>query len=305
MEPPPLPPVSSPSLPRRVHFDEQGYLQLHPDIASGVADGKIASGWEHYVQSGHREARTWLPQADPLAGVSREISPDDEMLRGNETHYFDVGASALQSIEAAVLLSRRPRQTIRRILDLPCGHGRVMRFLRKAFPEAELVACDLNRSGVDFCARTFGAVPEYSHENVDLIPHEGVVDLIWCGSLLTHLPEAQCRAFIRFFHRILGHRGILLFTMHGRSCVHELTAPNNRYGIGQAQGTGMLNDYLVNGFGFAPYAATATYGISLAHPAFVTGRLLDETHWRLLAYHETGWGQHQDVISAQKNLPAS
>jgi SAM-dependent methyltransferase len=175
-----------------------------------------------------------------------------------------------------------------------------MRFLRPAFPQTELVACDLNRDGVDFCARTFGAVPEYSHENVDQIPHEGVVDLIWCGSLLTHLSEAQCHAFLRFFHRILGHRGILLFTMHGRSCARELTAPHNRYGITQAQGNVLLHDYRRNGFGFAAYDAQTDYGISLAHPSFVTTHLLDETNWKLLGYHETGWGQHQDVIAVQK-----
>lgn len=289
-------------MPRREEFDEEGYLQLYPDIAQGVASGAIESGWSHFVQGGFTEGRPWLTRPDPFAGVSREISPRDEMFHGNEAHYFGVGESALHCLETALFTARRPRSTIRRILDLPCGHGRAMRFFKKAFPDAELVACDLNRDGVDFCARTFGAAPEYSHENVDEIPHCGVVDLIWCGSLLTHLSEEKCRAFLRFFHRILGHRGIVVFTLHGRFCERELASGRNRHGIDERQITELLRGYRERGFSYVPYDAQVDYGFSLAHPAFVTRHLIDSPTWRLLGYQETGWDKRQDVVSLQKSL---
>lgn len=302
MELPPLSPVSPPSLPRRVHFDEQGYLQLHPDIASGVANGAISSGWAHFVQHGHKEGRKWVPRVDSLTGISREVSPADEMFHANEEHYFDVGASALHCIETALLAARRPRDTITRILDLPCGHGRVLRFLRHAFPEAEVVACDLNRDGVDFCARVFGAVPLYSHEDIDLVPHEGVVDLIWCGSLLTHLTEEKCHRLLRFFHRILGHGGILVFTTHGRFCARKLEAGGDRHGLGDPQIQALLRDYRDRGFAHVGYSAQGEYGFSLANPGFVMRRFIDEVSWRLLGYHENGWDGRQDVVAVQKSL---
>lgn len=291
-------------MPSRAEFDEEGYLQLYPDIAHGVASGTIDSAWSHFALFGLAEQRRWIRRADPFAGVSREISPNDEMFHGNEVHYFDVGESALRCVETALLAARRPRETITRILDLPCGHGRVMRFLRRAFPAAELVACDLNRDGVDFCAKTFGAVPEYSHENVDLIPHQGAVDLIWCGSLLTHLSAERCRDFLRFFHRILGHRGILVFTMHGRFCAAEFVSGCNRHGITEEQVASLLRDYRASGFSYVPYDDASDYGFSLAHPAFVTTHLVGEVDWRLLGYHETGWDRRQDAIVVQKNLTA-
>ena len=72
------------------------------------------------------------------------------------------------------------------ILDLPCGHGRVMRWLRATFPKASLTACDIDGDGVSFCAETFGARPALSSTDPeDLVL--GTFDLIWCGSLLTHL----------------------------------------------------------------------------------------------------------------------
>ncbi len=298
------PPHESPArvMPPRGEFDEDGYLQLYPDIAQGVASGAIESGWSHFSTCGFAEGRAWLSRPDPLLGVSREIAPDDEMFGGNPTHYFEVGESALHCIETALQAARRPRSTIKRILDLPCGHGRALRFIKKAFPDAELVACDLNRSGVDFCARAFGAVPEYSHEDVDLIPHQGEVDLIWCGSLLTHLSEEKCRAFLRFFLRILGHRGILVFTSQGRYCVREFESGRNRHNLQPPQIAQLLRDYHQHGFAYVPYDAQSNYGFSLAQPGFIIDRWINPADWRLLTYHETGWDKRQDVIAVQKSL---
>jgi SAM-dependent methyltransferase len=149
---------------RRGEFHEEGYLYLYPDIARGVSSGAIESGWQHFVTHGFAEGREWISKPDPLVGVSREISSGDEMFTGNDVHYFDVGESALHCIETGLFAAQRSKSTVRKVLDLPCGHGRVMRFRRKAFPNAELTACDLNRDGVEYCAKSFGAVPAVSRE---------------------------------------------------------------------------------------------------------------------------------------------
>jgi SAM-dependent methyltransferase len=290
------------SLPPRSEFDEEGYLQLYPDIAHGVIAGAIESGWSHFVRGGFAEGRPWISRPDPFIGVSREVSPEDEMYRGNAAHYFDVGESALHCLETALAAARRPRSTIRDILDLPCGHGRVLRFLRQAFPDARLTACDLNRDGVEFCARTFGAAPVFSREQPGEIPFTRTFDLIWCGSLLTHLDQEQCAAFLQLFQQVLGHRGILVFTIHGRHCARELAAGKNRHGIGDHQVTELLRGYREHGFSYVNYSAQSAYGFSLAHPSFVMARLINHPAWRLLGYQETGWDKRQDVVCLQKSL---
>lgn len=57
----------------------------------------------------------------------------------------------------------------------------------RSFPFAATTGCDINRSAVDFCARTFGAEPVYSSRRFDeaLLPRRYA--LVWSGSLLTHL----------------------------------------------------------------------------------------------------------------------
>jgi len=152
-----------------------------------------------------------------------------------------------------------------------------------------------------FCAETFDAVPEYSHEDPEQIPHQGVVDLIWCGSLLTHLSEQKCRDFMRFFDRILSHQGIVVFTMHGRFCAQELTSGPNRHNLTESQVKELLDGYQRDNFSYVPYDGESDYGFSLAHPSFVVGSLIGDMNWRVVGYHETGWDNRQDVICLQKS----
>jgi len=67
----------------------------------------------------------------------RDISPNDRMVtpRYPET-YFLWGDSALRNVQLA--MAAVGKQGLDSILDLPCGHGRVLRTLKAAFPAASL-----------------------------------------------------------------------------------------------------------------------------------------------------------------------
>jgi SAM-dependent methyltransferase len=288
-------------LPARTEFDEDAYLQFHPDVAAAIHAGTVGSAWQHYLLHGRAEGRRWQSRPDPLLGVNRTLSPQDEMAAGNPDHYFDVGASALQSILAALAVARRDQASITTILDLPCGHGRVLRFLQAAFPAALITACDLNRDGVDFCAAEFGASPVYSRPNPADLTMPDAYDLIWCGSLLTHLAEPVCREFLRQFHRWLRPGGILIFTLHGRHFEHDLTSTDSLSRLTSAQTQALLSAYRADGFGYVDYADQAGYGFSLTHPSHVMSHWLPLGDWKVLTYHENGWDKRQDVVSLIKS----
>ncbi|MBI2812818.1 MAG: class I SAM-dependent methyltransferase [Opitutae bacterium] len=285
-------------LPCRDEFDEEAYLQLNPDVAAAIEAKIVDSGWQHFTLHGVREKRSWKSRPNRMAGVSSAISVNDGMFLGNRDHYFDVGEKALHCIERALREGRRLPDTIKRILDLPCGHGRVLRFIKKAFPHAHLTACDLNADGVAFCAEAFGAEPIVSLKDAAAIPLPAGFDLIWCGSLLTHLSSDQGVAFLRLFQRALAPGGILVFTLHGRSYEETLVSGTEPTGLTKELEASLLSQYRESGFGYVDYPGQPGYGYSLAHPSYVVSRLLNPG-WRFLSHHEQGWNKRQDVVALQ------
>jgi SAM-dependent methyltransferase len=232
--------------------------------------------------------------------VKEEISALDGMFDGNRDHYFAVGRSALRCIEVAMLAAGK--KELERILDLPCGFGRVLRHLQSAFPGAQLTACDIIKEGVDFCAATFNAIPAYGQKSPDQIRLEGNYDLIWVGSLLTHFGNDDCTAFLEFFRANLRDNGLLVFTTHGRTVARRLQDGVLNYGLDSGGLKHVLKQYAMTGFGYANYPASIpgigeNYGVSLSSPCWVYKVIDQMPGMRLINYTEQGWDDHQDVVS--------
>jgi len=138
---------------------------------------------ELYDDYNHRGVEKTLDEKD------KEF-PDDEAWRYD--HYFTVGADALRIIVKSLLgCLHEPPKTI---LDFPSGSGRVTRHLKSFFPGARIVACDLYDDHVNFCTNQLGVDGMISNEFFGRIKFDCQFDLIFCGSLLTHLPQER-------FHR--------------------------------------------------------------------------------------------------------
>jgi len=232
--------------------------------------------------------------------IVRDISPNDIMFQGNEEHYFSVGQSALDCINLSLSAAGRNVKDVKMILDLPSGYGRVLRFLKAFFGDADITACDLERDAADFCHENFGANPVYSSKRpADIrLPHG--FDLIWCGSLLTHLDVNLWNEFFAFFNSVLNDKGLLVFSTHGRYCAHLIRTGSLTYGLDSHKQTMLLERYGRDGFGFVGYENNDDYGISLASPAYVLSLLQNISDLKLLVYLEKGWDSHHDVIGLIK-----
>jgi SAM-dependent methyltransferase len=236
-----------------------------------------------------------FPPTPPKVTLIQEISPKDTMFIGNEEHYYGVGSSALRCVQLAMFAANR--DSFDKILDFPCGHGRVLRFLKAAFPNAQFTAADLDQDAVDFCAETFEATPIYSSNNTQQITIEERFDLIWCGSLLTHFEAARCLEFLGFLKSLLSPNGILIFTMHGRLSADWLRNRQQIYGLEPEKVPEILQAYDSTGFGYLDYPGVQGYGISISSPAWVVSYIEKIDDLKLLSYTETGWDSHQDVIA--------
>jgi SAM-dependent methyltransferase len=234
------------------------------------------------------------PERELLAKVSSRIYAGDGMYQGDGAHYFKVGLSAIgcinEAIEAAGL------KTVRSILDFPCGSGRVLRFLVQRFPEAEITACELDHGPVEFCVRTFGAQPAYSSLDLDEVSLDRKFDLIWCGSLATHLNERGIVALIKLFRRHLAEGGLMIFTTHGDFVPNRIVAREFDYGLAPDQIERIGADYPATGYGFEDYPDAKDYGVSLTSPEWVRARVREVGGLREVFFKERGWDNHQDVF---------
>jgi SAM-dependent methyltransferase len=233
--------------------------------------------------------------------VIKDISPDDQMFSATygQEGYFYCGRSAAECIEKALDIASISADHIKHVLDLPCGHGRVLRYLKVGFPHAEITACDLLRDGVDYCSSTFGAVPLYSCDDPEAIPLEsGRFDLVWVGSLFTHLDMRQWPRFLAVLRNSLRPGGLLVFTTHGREAYRRMTTDTFDYRISYLQRTILLHRYERAGFGYVQYPGLeSSYGLSLSHPAWVTRTLTKLGGLRIVNFSESYWVKFQDVFA--------
>ena len=233
--------------------------------------------------------------------IDRWIHPCELMHDGDVSQYFRVGSSALTCIETALFAVRKLPEEVGHILDLPCGHGRVMRYLRAAFPQAKITGCDLLRDGVDHCAARYNAVPVYSCDDPERIPLAAGFDLIWVGSLFTHLARDLWVRFLNRFEALLNPSGLLVFTTCGRGTLKFLEQSASAFGLGQNHPK-LLDQYYRHNFGYVRYPGSDSYyGLSLSTTGWVCDLLRTETGLRVVSYSEKAWDDHQDVFACVRN----
>ena len=228
-----------------------------------------------------------------LDKVESRISYEDGMYKGDGAHYFGVGLDAVRRIAEA--LAAAHVETVRSILDLPCGYGRVLRFLVQRFPGARITACELMPDAVRFCAQTFGATPAQSAADLDQLSLGAQYDLIWCGSLVTHLDAGRTRALLRFFARHLAPAGLLLVTTHGDFVAGCILDRADFYGLERARIPALVESYRQQGHGYLDYPEQAGYGVSLTAPDWVRAAARAEG-LREVYFRARGWDEHQDVF---------
>ena len=255
-----------------------------------------------------------IDKLEERPSVSGHVSPNDAMDYTGLESYFHTGQSALEWIRLAMLAARK--QEIDSILDFACGHGRVLRTLKGAFPDATLAACDIDEDAVDFCRENFDATPIIGRERPEEIEIGQDFDLIWCGSLFTHLSAPRWGGFLKLLESCLRPGGLLLFSTHGRIYADRLKAGHWKF-LTDEQTEKILAGYDEGGFGYCDYvpdrknprlhdSLAVNWGMAVAAPSWVHGQLeQDVPELRLLLYMERAWPHNmptaQDVLAMQKD----
>lgn len=251
--------------------------------------------------------------AELLRSVSTKIHPDDGMFAGDGAHYFRVGLSAIDCIGDVLShagLFHAGAIDVRDVLDLPSGYGRELRFLVRRFPDATFTACDIQPRAVEFCAETFGAIPVVSQPDLNEVAFARRFDLVWCGSLVTHLDADATRALFKLFARHLNPRGVMIFTTHGDSVAEAIADATDFYDITRADAETIAASYRATGHGYHDYPRDLGYfdfhpnergyGVSLTSPDWVRAQVRQIGGLREVYFQPRAWNDHQDVFAFQR-----
>ena len=244
-----------------------------------------------------------LPEHFRYPRLSPKIDERDGMYRGNLAHYLNVGLSAIDAIDHALSKKNAAKEVVS-VLDLPCGYGRVTRTLRCRFPSAQFTVCDLEKDAVDFCAGAFNARGVYSTKEFDALDLEERFDLIWVGSLITHLDKNAISNFFRFVRRHLSNVGVAVVSSHGPFVAgrirQSLLDDKPAYGLSLESMKSILPPYFKHGYGFAAYQrhklSDDHYGASICTERWLR-QMSSDAKLSVNSYEHHGWDNHHDIIS--------
>jgi SAM-dependent methyltransferase len=209
----------------------------------------------------------------------------------------------MHCVDRAIKSTGRP-QEIKYILDFPCGYGRVLRFLRATYPDAEITACEIDPMALDFCKETFSAKPVMSDKDFNKLSLPFKFDLVWCGSLVTHIDEETTKGLLKFFYAHLAPGGMCMFTTHGQKSAEWVHGKRQTYGLPAVAQQELLSMYNEKGYGYANYEGQNEYGISIVTHSRMIEIAQGIGQWNETYYQEQGWDNHQDVYGFCKAYQA-
>ena len=233
-----------------------------------------------------------------------KVSPNDRMFYRFEdevetmTKYFGVGMSALSIINTVALNSEKE---IENILDFPCGHGRVTRFLKSAFVNAEIYGSDIDEDGLSYCKQVFNVNTFKSNLDYSLIESPSVkFDIIWVGSLLTHISEKDAIDLFKFLRNLLDKTGRIIITCHGQNFINQLL--KNPHGLSGMQVENFVNNFKSNKYAFESwkehsneYTRNTDYGLSAVTKKGMD-TILESLDISIQNYLVEGWCGHDVYI---------
>ena len=252
-----------------------------------------------------------------VAGIPHRVHVADSMLPNTEStavgSYVQAGQSGMDAMRRALEICDRDLTEMTSVLDLGCGFGRVLRFLCSHVESWKITACDLDARAVAFCAAELGAHPLVSKPDLGAVPF-GTYDLVWSGSLLTHLPESASDAFIALLPKLLKPSGVAVISFHGE---HSLGSLENLYSGDHADEARAIREevgsrgvsYRAYGERSVGYDDEGDYGMAWHRWEYLEKRnlALNGDAVSAVGHLPRGWDDHHDVaiFQARAAHPAS
>jgi trans-aconitate methyltransferase len=163
--------------------------------------------------------------SDISTRINKTVYEDDMMYKFNQniSHYLWCGESALRVLLASISLGgvEAPKM----VLDFGAGAGRVSRWLTAALPNSKIDACDVRDQDMKFLRETLQIEAWTIATDINNLALPNRYDLIWAGSVLTHLCESDSRKLIDKLLSYCNPGGLLVLSFHGRGAIENGASP--------------------------------------------------------------------------------
>ncbi len=102
------------------------------------------------------------------------------------------------------------------LLDFGCGVGGSLPYLRKEFPDAELIGADVSRKSLDIAERRYpGQAKLVALSETGAMPFtEASVDVVFSACVFHHIPEVEHHRILVDLHRVTKPGGSLFIFEH-------------------------------------------------------------------------------------------
>ncbi len=227
--------------------------------------------------------------------ISTSLHPNDHMYNSNPRleDYTSVGESAINAIISSLAVARK--EAVWNILDFGCGHGRVARHLRSIFPKAHIYFSDIDPSCTEFCSKSFDGIPVQSNNDFSKLQLPENMDLIWVGSIFTHIDYSRMQVLFDRLFNSLGIGGLLIATFRGRR-TYEVTLQKSSQAKLYAS---LIEQYRKHGVGYQSYGRKdlGDWGLSLISIDKCISLGEEYSNCRLVNFTEAGWANIHDLAS--------
>jgi SAM-dependent methyltransferase len=211
--------------------------------------------------------------------------------------YLAVGDQNVRELEDVLAEAGRPLPRVSSFLEFACGHGRMTRFLVHRLDPSRITVSDINPSAVAFTCDTFGVRGFRSVEDPRDLRHDGRYEVIFVGSLFTHLNHAYWGAWLQRLYSLLSDKGLLIFSTHGLRVLDEFYGDNWKSQLETAaDGFFFLQTNETHG-----RLPTSYYGQTFVTEPYVKGFVEATALGRLEAFHPRKL-HFQDIYVLEKTL---
>lgn len=218
-------------------------------IKKAIAALKKINTLEKKINLMNNELRLLVPDIIPITGeigqkikkfeseyysekpINYSISKNDLMFRYSCYHHGNIA----EAFYGYLLTGLNPRNIIKKIitsiygtsnefgsiLDFAAGYGRVTRFLVTDFTPDQIWAAEIKPKALDFIKEQFNCNTLQSSYIPEDFKTDQRFDVIYVGSLFSHLPEDLFKRWLKVLYDLLSDKGILILSTHDISLIKK------------------------------------------------------------------------------------